>query len=672
MDIGTVKDLAAIAAPFTTLLANTFLKPKLERLAEEQEVDGALLEHGLVDKFAAYLSRSYEKHSYLRTVVFQNNKRRLSDLYVPLTVRQSNKSAGVLVDCFPQQLLPEHKKVLLVDTAGMGKSTISRVIFLKAIEENAGIPVFVELRQLKRGTAILDLIHNQVSEIDEIFDKKLLLKLLRRGDFILLFDGFDEIAISEREYATGHLHEFITKTSGNSFLITSRQDPALASFPDFTQFFIEPLRRKQAYELLRKYDPTDKIAASLIAKLDEERKDLRLRTFLANPLLVSLLFKAYDFKPTLPLRPDAFYRQVYEALFENHDLAKGDSFIREKVTGLNLDDFARVLRVLGMRTMAIGRVEYTADELSGHLREARERCAGLNFAEHDFIKDLTRTVPLFVQDGPTYRWSHKSFQEYFAALYIATDAKGDAARALTTLAESRDRQRFTNLFELYYDIDQPTFQRALTKKLIKEFLEYLPSAYSRIDSSRARTQDIQFRKLACFGRKYVLFPQSVVEKFESAEKGDSLSSVHGALQRFCETEGLRDDAEVYSGSVHYVRRGAVLVLGQSALVILQVLENRADPLVISLRSSQLRRAPKSRAASIREDISMIPGKKVIVVDDDPTNPLNAKAKFDWVNGLIANSPYAYSLDEAGCRRTLVDIERAEKQDVVRDFLSMLT
>lgn len=376
---------------------------------------------------------------------------------------------------------------------------------------------FLELRQLRFGKSIVDLIHEDVSKIDEIFDKEFLLKLIAKGSFIFFFDGFDEIPLKEREYATQHLQDFIAKTSNNKFLLTSRQDAALASFGDFQRFVINPLRQHEAFTLLTKLDvlngdvSSGETAASLIEKLKQEHHNANLKSFLYNPLLVSLLYKAYDFKPTLPMRVDIFYRQVYEALFENHDLAKGGSFVRDKKSKLNIDDFSRVVRVLAIRTVGLGKVEYSLDELLGYINEARNKCSGLSFSDSDFVKDLIGSVPLFVQDGLYYRWSHKSFQEYFAALFISQDAKGEADMYLKKFIDSKDQQRFANIIELYYDLDIATFNRAVTKRLIDDFVEYAGSKSYSGKYPGADKIDIQVRKSLCFNRRYLLFSEGAVE-----------------------------------------------------------------------------------------------------------------------------------------------------------------
>ena len=668
MDLSTVKDIATVAAPLTGAIVTAFLKPKLEAMAETLKKITKNIEHEFIDKFTGYLNRSYERQSYLRTVVFQNNKRLLHELYIPLTVVNPNTEESIKITSYPQQLLPTYGKVLLVDTAGMGKSTVSRYLFLKVIEENHGIPIFVELRQLNAGVSILDLIHNDVSELGEVFDKSVLLKLIGKGDFIFFFDGFDEIPLKEREIATQHLQEFIAKVPSNKFLITSRQDPALTAFADFQRFVIKPLRQNEAFALLEKYDGSGTTSKSLIAKLKREQNRDRLKIFMINPLLVSLLFKAYDFKPTLPMRADVFYRQVYEALFENHDLSKGGSFIREKNSKLNIDDFAQVLRVLAMRTVGLGKVQYTSDELLGHVRESKRRCSGLVFSESDFVKDLTSTVPLFVQEGLDYRWNHKSFQEYFAALFISVDAKGDADIILQKLVDSKEQDRFVNIIDLYYDIDQVTFQRALTKRLVDEFIEYMDGdsydrKYKGVDK-----EDVLMRKLMCFGRRYVLFSETIMNKSAGANISNESVIVHKIVRNSVQKKRLMNPGERIGSSTHYPSGGALVAIHKPNVIIMEVLNRKNNNLIVDMKT----KLSKGSVGHEALPNNLVTGKAPVFVTEDIESSLNTRENFRRVTQmLIRNERVRISLNLEACRQSVAEIEEILSRDNISDFLSSI-
>ena len=124
-----------------------------------------------------------------------------------------------------------------------------------------------------------------------------------------------------------------------------------------------------------------------------------------------LLYKAYSYKPTIPFKKHIFYRQVYDALFESHDLTKGGAFVREKHSVLDIEDFHRVMRALGFMSVKSGKVEYDKDEILKLIRRSKDMCPGINFSPAKLLKDLDLTVPLLCREGQYYRWAHKSLQD---------------------------------------------------------------------------------------------------------------------------------------------------------------------------------------------------------------------------------------------------------------------
>ena len=85
------------------------------------------------------------------------------------------------IKTYDQDFISTYQKLLIIDTAGMGKSTISKKLFLSAIEENKGIPVFIELRRLNSNHSILNEIYKELKLINEEVDEQFIL------DLILLF-----------------------------------------------------------------------------------------------------------------------------------------------------------------------------------------------------------------------------------------------------------------------------------------------------------------------------------------------------------------------------------------------------------------------------------------------------------------------------------------------------
>lgn len=237
---------------------------------------------------------------------------------------ETNKIEG-----YPKELLDKYSRILITDTAGMGKSTLMKRMFLDVIDGQFGIPIFIELRRLNENNDILNEVAIQLGGLNDGFDKEILETLFVDGEFIFFFDGYDEISSSNKAFVTRNIQDFVAKASNNKYILTSRPEEELACFGEFQEFRIRELKKVESYDLLRKYDISGKTSRMLISKLKTGNYSM-INEFLKNPLLVSLLFAAFDFKQTIPLKKHIFYRQVFDAYFDSHDLSKGDSYVHEK------------------------------------------------------------------------------------------------------------------------------------------------------------------------------------------------------------------------------------------------------------------------------------------------------------------------------------------------------
>ncbi|WP_413669549.1 NACHT domain-containing NTPase [Mucilaginibacter sp. Mucisp86] len=466
------KDIITASAPIIKLFVDTFLSKKLEKVKDELSLEYKKNIIGIEKYLTEYFERTYTKYSVINTLVFSNSEKLLKDLFIPLTIKEvseKERKKKYKIDGFPIQLAIKYKKVLITDTAGMGKSTLVKRILLDVIDNSIGIPIIIELRRLNKDKTILKELHEQLSSINKLFDEKLLLELLTQGDFIFFLDGFDEIPLSDRDKVAQDLQQFTSKANGNRFFMTSRPESALSGFGEFQQFSIEPLNKNEAYKLLKNYDKNGKISTLLIKKL-KETEFRNIEEFLVNPLLVSLLFTAFEYKQVIPFKKHLFYRQVYDANFESHDLTKGDSYMHDKYSKLDIDDFHRVLRFIGYSCLQVQKIEFSKDELLNLISKSLDFCSGLKFKESDFLKDVISTVPLFTKDGIYYRWSHKSLQEYFAAQFIYLDSKQMQTKILEKISQNRDTDTYYNVLDIYYDIDYKSFRDIIIFPLLKELI----------------------------------------------------------------------------------------------------------------------------------------------------------------------------------------------------------
>ncbi len=468
--------LAATTNAITSIVDNQVI-PGLRKVVSSVTLSYNLNIEPLGKHFEGYLSRSYEKLSILNTLVFRNQQKRLRDLYIPLSlvregVKNPTKDDVIIINNYPREFMSESRRLLITDTAGMGKSTLTKIMFLSAIDQQAGIPFYVELRRLSKNHTLLQEIREQLNSLTKEFSDDLMRRFFQSGGFIFFLDGYDEIPLSEKGAVTDDIKSFIEKAPDNFFILTSRFEQALSGFGDFLSMRICPLTKKEAFSLLQKYDSEGETAIRLIDKINSLPKG-RITEFLTNPLLVSLLYIGFNYKPEIPLKIHLFYDQVFEAYFNTHDLSKDGHFIHEKKSGLDMADFSKVLRSIGFICLTKNRLDYERADFLGIIESAGKlSCVTFKSAE-DLMYDLLHSVPLFCQDGVSYKWVHKSMQEYYAADYINRDSGAKKELILDRISVSPELNNYMNVLEFFSDLDYRMFSLKFVLPLLNDFISYI-------------------------------------------------------------------------------------------------------------------------------------------------------------------------------------------------------
>lgn len=501
--------------PIINDLIKNVVTPKISSFIKSLNLkyDELLIPKG--EHFEEYLYRTYKKYSIINTLVFKNEQRLLKDLYIPLTIYKetlNNKNEEkTKISGYPNELLKKYNRILITDTAGMGKSTLAKRIYLDIIEKGYGIPIYIEMRRLNELHSILNEIKEQIDSFNKEFDLKLLYRFIQTGEFIFILDGYDETSLKDRSCVTNQIQDFISKANKNKFILTSRPEDSLTCFGDFQRFKINSLAKNEAYELLRKYDNQGDVSKLLITELKTGKYEM-INEFLKNPLLVSLLFAAFDYKQTIPLKKHVFYRQVYDAYFDSHDLSKGGGYKHEKASGLDIDDFDRVLRHLGFRCLKYQKIEFDKDSLLKIIDDVKNDCSNLNFSASDFFHDILHAVPLFCNDGQYYKWVHKSIQEYFAAQFIYRDAKENQDKILSTMYESNNLNKYINLLDIYYDIDNWGFTKNFTKPICEEYCKFYESSIQECKQLTIDNEDVDNRIGNLFMHDAFIMKRLIIDK----------------------------------------------------------------------------------------------------------------------------------------------------------------
>jgi hypothetical protein len=437
----------------------------------------------------------------------------------------------------------------------------------------------------------------------------------------LFFDGYDEIPLQQREIVTNDVKSLIDRFHHLTFVITSRPESGLLAFPTFKQFAIQPLEKDESYELIRKYDERGLRSNQLITAL--ERPEYRsVHQFLKNPLLTSLLYRSFEYKQSIPLKKHVFYRQVFDALFDWHDASKDGYNTREKKSALDIDSFHRLLRVIGFVSVLKGEIEGDTDTVLTWIRRAKEVCNFTALPESNFLDDLVKAVPVFIKEGDSYRWSHKSLAEYFAAQYFCTEGKSQFPKVFNTLLERRETSRFSNVLDQMYDIDPMTFREFCILPMAKEFGAFAKSSFQKLDPS-ITAEDIRLRKACSFDTTIVFLPRIELKGFKELNELIFNLKIDGSNIM---TE--RDDIHLIVHSAPEDKR-SLMILGISGpyRTVLEILEEKKDPLVLH---KALVSWPETKGS-----IGIYSPKETELLGDGPESIYNSPEAFSKVTKLIS-------------------------------------
>ncbi|EJR52231.1 hypothetical protein IIK_00773 [Bacillus cereus VD102] len=487
------------------------LKNKIHNVFERKKIK---FEHydELAEKFNKYLGSTVNEYSTIPTIALRHHKVSLEQIYQPLKIvplTHNSINDTVLLDKYNEDFFYSHPKILITDSAGMGKSTFLKFLFISSIKQQIQIPVFVELRRLNAKHSILDEIYKKINFISSDFTKEHIIELIKDGDFLFFLDGYDEIPGNDRDKVSSDLKQFISYGNKNRFIITSRPHYDL-HFPDFEKFEIARLREAEAFELIDRYDNVScyNLHENLVKTIQNAKGNFN--EFLANPLYVSLLYLTFRNKHELPLTQASFYRQVYDALYSDHDLTKEDGYKRQILSGLSRDELDVFLQNFAFQCIEEGINDFEKDYLLSIIKEVlKDIVLERKIEPSEVLLDIIQNVPLLIKEGSSYKWIHKSFMEYFAAKYIAIDP--DKVQLLENLWENQltHLDDFSNLLTIYADIDKKTFNDIFVKRLLEDFISHVEKEEIENDKGTKILRQLSFQ------REFLLLPEEENSTFDS-------------------------------------------------------------------------------------------------------------------------------------------------------------
>ena len=412
-----------LASKFMNAIFDEYLSPLISKIANKLKITYNEVKIYLEIPFQAYLTNSYEKYSKIKTIIYGIEPKKLYDFFeIPFLKKGSD-----IIKPTTTKILTDLSKFLIIEgSGGIGKSTLMKHLFLSELELKDYIPIFIELKDFnEEGHLELEkLLLKKLNQFHNTFQEEYLDYALQSGCFLFLLDGYDELYSENQKEFFKKLNDFCDKYPENHYILSSRpySESEFIEFQRFTVIKAVPFNKEQAISLITKIEyPDEELKNKFIRDLESGLYD-RHESFASNPLLLNIMLSTYNDYAEIPQKLHLFYYQAFDTMFSKHDATK--SYRRKMLSDLSSDTFKECFAIFCLLTYQKAKTEFTFPEIEEIFKKFPPRIKNvLNIG--NFIHDLENCLCVLYKEGNRYKFSHRSFQEYFVAYFlnIQTDSK---------------------------------------------------------------------------------------------------------------------------------------------------------------------------------------------------------------------------------------------------------
>lgn len=443
--------------------------------------------------YEKYLINTEQKVSKIKTIIYRRAPKDLYSFYECIGVLYNGNTINTENI---NSILEIGNKIIVTGTGGVGKSILFKHLFLNTVAETEYIPVLIELRSfniydvkdISIYTAIYKcLVDNGFELSEEYFEYS-----LREGAYIIFFDGYDEVNRDKTEKITSEIKSLSEKYGENKFFISSRPSEEFIGWNDFCEVETLKLNKQQALDLIKKLEFDEVVKDTFYKELDRTLYD-KYESFASNPLLLNIMLLTFQKHASIPERLNDFYDEAFVTLFNVHDATK-DSYVRDIRSGLGCEDFKIVFSYICFKSYFNGEFQFSESRLKFYIQQAKEKFDRFNFTVENFQEDLTQSVCMLVKEGGTYRFSHRSFQEYFAAWYTCKLVDDVQAKLLLNWIQESDSVFSDSYFNMLFDLQSEKVNKIILCPILKEVKKlYLQYGFS-IDLLNILFKGMKFTK----------------------------------------------------------------------------------------------------------------------------------------------------------------------------------
>lgn len=380
--------------------------------------------------YEAYLkAKKQHFQTKLGTPIRRDVKRtEVNPLGFPLKIH-SGKNSNELYDF--TSLLENNDSILVFSEPGGGKTYLLSMLMLELIENpihlQGKIPVFLKAKDWFRAyKSILEGIKSElIYEFAELTDKYIL-DALKKGKFILLIDGFDEIRTNKDLFITEV--EDLTRFENLKIIITCRQQNYYNELDKFfSEYLLQPLIDEQIIEYAAAaYE--EAISYSFVHSLRKVLKKL-----IETPLFLYMTIEVIKStgKGMIPKNK----AELYDIFI--------DYMMQHRIHNSGIEEETRYDQKLKLEILAD--YAYTNFSNPNDIQSFSEVAS--KYVDYQNILPLKRELirtGVVIEERNDLEFFHPSIEEYFTALMIS---KMDEQKIMICIQENHIKEAYTEIFK---------------------------------------------------------------------------------------------------------------------------------------------------------------------------------------------------------------------------------
>lgn len=417
--------------------------------------------------YEKYLLNTKQKNSKIKTIIYRRAPKDLYSFYVCIGLTYNGK---IIHTENIENMYELGNKIIVTGTGGVGKSILFKHLFLNTIETTSFIPVLIELRSFNicevREISVYQSIYKSLCDNGFDLSGEYFEYSMKEGGYIIFFDGYDEVNRDKTEKITSEIKALSEKYSENKYFLSSRPSEEFIGWNDFCEVETLKLSKEQALSLVKKIEFDEVVKNTFYNELDNSLYE-KYESFASNPLLLNIMLLTFQKHASIPERLNDFYEEAFVTLFNVHDATK-DSYVRDIRSGLGCEDFKLIFSYICFKSYFNGEFEFSEARLRFHIQQAKTKFDRFNFTIEDFQEDLTQSVCMLIKEGLIYRFSHRSFQEYFAAWYTCKLVDDVQSKLLLSWIKESDSVFSDSYFTMLFDLQSEKVNKIVICPILKE------------------------------------------------------------------------------------------------------------------------------------------------------------------------------------------------------------